>query len=124
MRLEAADRSRILLKIPRGTKATLFKVVIWKGTGEQQEVRSCWMADPDGRVQEGGPAHWPEPVTTKGDLNTSTTPDGAYVTDSLTAPEKNPWNRRVRFGGMDFFSDGKSAALCTHDGDIWIVTSI
>jgi hypothetical protein len=30
----------------------------------------------------------------------------------------------VRFGGMDFFSDGKRAALCTHDGDIWIVSGI
>jgi hypothetical protein len=25
---------------------------------------------------------------------------------------------------MDFFSDGKRAALCTHDGDIWIVSGI
>ena len=38
-------------------------------------------------------------------MNSSRTPDGAYVTDILTAPERNPWNRRVRFGGLDFFSD-------------------
>ena len=49
---------------------------------------------------------------------------GAYVTDSITAPVPNPWNRRVRFGGMDFFSDGKRAALCTHEGDVWIVEGI
>jgi hypothetical protein len=30
----------------------------------------------------------------------------------------------VRFGGFDFFSDGKRAAFCTHDGDIWIVSGI
>jgi hypothetical protein len=126
VRLEAADRSRILLKIPKGTKGSLFKVVIWKGTGEQQDKFASML---DGKplmvaFKKGGPAHWPQPVTTKGNLSTSSTPDGAYVTDSLTAPEKNPWNRRVRFGGMDFFSDGKSAALCTHDGDIWIVSGI
>jgi hypothetical protein len=73
---------------------------------------------------KGGPAHWPEAVVTKGVLNTSTTPDGAYTTDSITAPTDNPWKRRVRFGGMDFFADGRRAALCTHDGDIWIVSGI
>ena len=31
---------------------------------------------------------------------------------------------RVRFGGMDFFSDGKRAALSTWDGDVWIVSGI
>ena len=54
----------------------------------------------------------------------SKTPDGAYVTDSLTAPLDNPWKRRVRFGGLDFFKDGKRAALCTWEGDVWIVSGI
>ena len=67
---------------------------------------------------------WPEPVVLRGQLNTSTTPDGAYASDSLTSPEKNPWNRRVRWGGFDFFSDGRRAAFCTHDGDIWILSGI
>src|SRR6185369_10889427 len=73
---------------------------------------------------KGGPAHWPEPVITQGATNTSATPDGAYVTDALTPPLENPWKRRVRFGGMDFFPDGTRPALCTHDGDIWIVSGI
>src|SRR3954469_15627414 len=126
VRLEAAERSRVLLKIPKGLKASLFKVVIWTGTAEHQEKFPAMLEGKPqmAQYQKGGPAHWPEPVVTKGALNTSATPDGAYVTDSLTAPEKNPWNRRVRFGGMDFFSDGKRAALCTHDGDIWIVSGI
>src|SRR5207249_10777307 len=70
------------------------------------------------------PAHWPQDVVTKGVLATSKTPDGAYVTDSLTPPIENPWKRRVRFGGLDFFSNGKRAALCTWDGDVWIVSGI
>lgn len=126
VRLEVGERSRVLLKIPKGLKASLFKVVIWKGTADQQDKFPAMLkGEPQiAQYKKGGPAHWPESVVTKGTLNTSTTPDGAYVTDSLTAPEKNPWNRRVRFGGMDFFSDGKRAALCTHDGDIWIVSGI
>ena len=73
---------------------------------------------------KGGPKRWNQTVNLAGKLNTSATPDGAYVTDSITAPENNPWKRRVRFGGMDFFADGKRAALCRHDGDIWIVSGI
>jgi hypothetical protein len=124
--LEVADNSRALLKIAKGTSAALFSVLIWRGEAGKQSRIADW---PDGKSQmmayaKGGPAHWPEPVITKGALKTSSTPDGAYVTDSITAPEKNPWNRRVRFGGMDFFADGKRAALCTHDGDIWIVSGI
>jgi len=73
---------------------------------------------------KGGAPHWPQILKTNGVLNVSATPDGAYVTDSISAPVPNPWNRRVRFGGLDFFSDGKRAALCTHEGDIWIVEGI
>ena len=47
-----------------------------------------------------------------------------YVVDTLTAPEKNPWNSWLRFGGFDFFADGKRAALCTWSGDVWIVSGI
>jgi hypothetical protein len=30
----------------------------------------------------------------------------------------------VRFGGLDFFKDGRRAALCTWDGDIWVVSGL
>ena len=38
-------------------------------------------------------------------------------------PEKNPWNASIRFAGLDFFPDGR-AALCTWDGDVWIVSGL
>ncbi len=125
VRLEAADPCRILLKIPKGVRAT-FKVVVWSGPASRRDKFAIML---EGRPHlanyaKGGPRHWTETVVTKGVLRTSATPDGAYVSDSIIAPEKNPWNRRVRFGGMDFFSDGHRAALCTHDGDIWIVSGI
>ena len=50
--------------------------------------------------------------------------DGAYVVDQITPPIENPWKRRLRIGGMDFFSDGTRAAVSTWDGDIWIVSGI
>lgn len=124
--LGVVDGSRAVLKIAKGTAASLFSVVLWSGNAaglakvaEVVNVKPAMAA-----FAKGGAAHWPETVETKGVLNTSATPDGAYVTDAITVPTDNPWKRRVRFAGMDFFSDGKRAALCSHDGDIWIVSGI
>ena len=70
---------------------------------------------------KGGPAQWTEPVETQGVLGKG---EGAYVVDTLTIPEKNPWNSWMRIGGFDFFPDGKRAALCTWSGDVWVVSGI
>jgi len=61
VRLEAAEHSRILLKIPKGTKASLFKVVIWHGSAAQQDKFATML---DGRPQiaayaKGGTPRWP-----------------------------------------------------------------
>jgi hypothetical protein len=124
-RLEVAN-GRVLLHIPAGTEKTLFTIVYWRGQTEDAGVFAQFM---NHRPQitdivKGGPSRWHETVVTKGVLNASSTPDGAYVSDSITAPTENPWKRRVRFGGFDFFSDGRRAAFCTHDGDIWIVSGL
>jgi hypothetical protein len=47
-----------------------------------------------------------------------------YVVDALTLPVNNPWKAKMRIGGHDFFSDMTRAALCTWDGDVWIVSGI
>lgn len=126
VKLEVRDSNRVLLLVPKGTTKALFDVVIWTGNKEKaaagESLAKTKPALPD--FQKGGPARWPQTVDVKGALNTSETPDGAYTTDSITSPTPNPWNRRVRFGGMDLFSDGKRAALCTHEGDIWVVEGI
>jgi hypothetical protein len=121
-----AKDGHIALEIPKGTSPSVLKVTVWSGkAGAAEGLRQLASAAPVPKdFSKGGAPHWPEPVVLKGQLNASSTPDGAYVTDTITSPEKNPWNRRVRFGGMDFFSDGNRAALCTHDGDIWIVSGL
>lgn len=120
------DGSQAILSVGAGVKAGDFKVTLWSGpTASAGSFAQLTQGAPKlVDFLKGGPKRWNETVNLAGKLNTSATPDGAYVTDSITAPEKNPWNRRVRFGGMDFFADGKRAALCTHDGDIWIVSGI
>ncbi len=124
-KLVTAD-NRIVLQLPKGAAASTFKVVIAK-TAKADAGKFAALLEGAPKMIEfakGGAAHWPQAVETKGVLAASTTPDGAYVTDKLTTPDENPWKRRVRIGGMDFFADGKRAAVSTWDGDIWIVSGI
>ncbi|BCX46260.1 heme-binding domain-containing protein [Haloferula helveola] len=53
-------------------------------------------------------------------------PEGAWAVDviSLPEPDKNPWQSWMRASGFDFFEGGKSAAVCTWNGDVWIVDGI
>lgn len=63
---------------------------------------------------------FPEVVTTVGERAAD---DAAYVVDRLSEPAENPWNADVLFGGFDFFDDGR-AAICTAQGEVWIVSGI
>jgi glucose/arabinose dehydrogenase len=50
--------------------------------------------------------------------------NGPYVVDTITLPFKNPYDAWMRVSGFDFFPDGHSAAVCTWNGDVWIVKGI
>jgi hypothetical protein len=71
-------------------------------------------------LTQGGPVLFPDVVTTLGERAAD---DAAYVVDRLTEPVKNPWNADTLFGGLDFFDDGR-AAVCTTQGEVWIVSGI
>jgi hypothetical protein len=51
---------------------------------------------------------------------------GAWTVDNIEtpAPDRNPWQSWMRTSGFDFFEGGKSAAVCTWNGDVWIVDGI
>ena len=121
-----ADGHRLVLNVGARVPASSFKIVLWNGHEvDRPKFAELAAGKPEKiNVREAGSARWPELVETKGVLNFSSTPDGAYVVDQLTPPQENPWKRRVRFSGLDFFSDGKRAAISTWDGDIWIVSGI
>jgi glucose/arabinose dehydrogenase len=69
----------------------------------------------------GGPPQRTQEVTTAikpgGD-------DGPFAADTLALPEDNPWQSWMRPGGFDFLPDGKSAVLCTWNGDVWRVDGL
>ncbi len=116
------DGSRCLLVVPPSTTPTAFRLLV----SGQVNTLAMSLAKPQGSLDltphlKGGPAHWTQTVETKGTLGTG---DGPYVVDTITAPDENPYKSWIRFGGMDFFADGKSAALSTWSGDVWTVTGI
>ena len=72
-------------------------------------------------LTRGGPARWPDPITTTGTV--SADKDAAYVVDTIKLPDPNPWGAPMFVGGFDFFADGR-AAVCTFHGDVFIVSGI
>src|SRR5439155_4982795 len=50
--------------------------------------------------------------------------DGPYTIDVLPLPDDNPWRSWMRPGGFDFFADGRRAAVCTWQGDVWVVDGL
>ncbi len=61
------------------------------------------------------------PVTVAGTIGGE---PGAFQVDTITVPYDNPSKSYMRLTGVDFFSDGKRAAVCTMDGDVWIVSGL
>ena len=56
--------------------------------------------------------------TKKGDRS------GAFAVDEIPYPAENPYHSWMRIGGFDFMPGGKSAAVATWLGDVWIVDNI
>ena len=69
----------------------------------------------------GGPSRWPQALRTSGRMGSGR---GPYAIDAIIAPDVNPWDSWMRFGGFDFFKDATRAAICTWSGDVWIVSGI
>jgi mono/diheme cytochrome c family protein len=93
-----------------------------RGLGSDRGAVAAMLREPVriASYERGGPSHWDSTVVTKGVVS----PDTAdYVTDRVTLPLPNPWRRNVRVSDVDFFADGRAAAV-TFDGDVWIVAGI
>ena len=111
----------VSLRLPAGAAST-FRVVTWRGAASERAVVSALLQHPVAFApfETGGPRRWDSTVTTRGTVS----PDTAdYVVDRITLPIPNPWRRNVRVSDVDFFRDGRAAAV-TFDGDVWIVSGI
>ncbi len=129
---------RVVLRLPEVTKPSTITVAIGATLPEDlsrlkpvgarligEKDLSAGSSKPSiespGLYTKNFPTRFAQKVQTKGTLGNK---GGAYEVDLLTAPDKNPWNSWMRFGGFDFFADGTRAAVCTWNGDVWVVSGI
>lgn len=115
------NEDRIVLHLS-ATKTATFTLAITAGDAAAAKPRFAATktgGDPSALIG-GGPARWKEPLTTSGSLGKG---DGPYAVDTIATPDDNPWKANLRFGGLDFFPDGR-AALSTWNGDVWLVDGL
>ena len=120
------EDGHLRLRLAANSQPSRCKILLWSGPrAALPEFAALVKASPPPADLEplthGGPARWPEKLVTHGVLGTN---DAPYVVDTLTEPDPNPWHSWMRFGGLDFFPDGKRAALTTWNGDVWIVSGV
>ncbi|MCI0464826.1 MAG: hypothetical protein L0Z62_48500 [Gemmataceae bacterium] len=116
--------ARLHLKLPAMPKGGSLRLVVARlpadgGLDTFAGLLRGKVADLQPRTR-GGPSRWNQILETKG---TRAPNKGPYVIDPIDLPLDNPWRATLRFGGLDFFSDGR-AALCTWDGDVWVVSGL
>lgn len=121
-RLETANGFRCL-RIPASSTPRGLKVLLSAGAGDS--LRAFAKASPPFTplkpLTQGGPAHWPEVLRTNASIGPN---NGPFAVDDLTLPFDNPWFCQMRLTGFDFFPDGRRAAVCTWDGDVWLVDGV
>src|SRR6185295_17169007 len=117
-KLEVSGKAVIHLNIPAHATPVRFMLILWIGAkGDLASVKQV----PDlAALCKGAPPRWKDPVVVAGTLGKE---EGAYVVDTMTMPDPNPWKAWIRPTAFDLFADGR-AAMCTWSGDIWVVSGI
>lgn len=114
---------QLRLGIPAGRESLRFtvwqnEVVDGSRMGQPHETQEIPDSTADlTQLTKGGSKKWQQTIETTAQLG----PDaGPFAVDVLTPPDGNPWLAQMRFTGLDFLPDGRMA-VCTWDGDVWIV---
>jgi putative heme-binding domain-containing protein len=112
-----------LLRIPAAATPVALKLLLADGDGAALRAfaRTSAPAASLEPFTRGGPPRWPEVVKTPAVVGGDAE---AFAIDVLTHPASNPWNCQTRLTGFDFYADGRRAAVCTWDGDVWRVDGI
>ncbi len=122
IRTETLSGSVVLFLAP-SKETRRFKVLMSNGKPDELAAfaKTSPAPQPLKPLTEGGPKRWPEVLKTTVALGKN---DGPFAVDTFALPEKNPWNAQLRLTGFDFFPDGKRMAVCSWDGDVWIVSGL
>jgi hypothetical protein len=123
-----SEQGDVRLSIPAGEDSARLKLVYARVASADQLGRFEELLADSHPPQDlepltrGGPPKWTESVTT--DLTVIGEADGPYIAEAISVPHDNPYRSWMRLGGFDFFDDGRRAAVCTWQGDVWIVDGI
>ncbi len=123
---KGGDGGSLILQLPPGNDTMKFVVSVTRLTGGEpapSEVAALLNQEPLDlqALTTGGPRRWTEGLRTE----VVAGPDqGPFGVDILTAPASNPWLAQLRLTGFDFFADGDRLAICSWDGDVWIVSGL
>ena len=125
-KFEPTAEGHLRLRIPSGEPVTLklFSSRIKEGLMGMFGSMMIQNSKPENLValvQSDRERRWPESMKTKPRRMGK---PGAFVTEVITAPDKNPYRSWMRLGGFDFFEGGDRAAVCTWMGDVWLVDGI
>ncbi len=121
-RLDWEDEA-IRLIIPASGSSRVVKVLMSAGEAKALEAFAASMpaSEAPSTFTHGGPRRWTEVVKTQAAIGRD---DGPFAVDTLAIPEANPWLCQARPTGFDFLPGGQAAAVCTWDGDVWIVEGL
>jgi putative heme-binding domain-containing protein len=110
-----------LLDIPPGERVLTLQVMLSDGNADALKERAKKAPPKLEDFEKGGTARYPTIVKTafrKG-------PDvDAFAVDELMVPTSNPWHCQTRLTGFDFLAGGDRVAVCTWDGDVWMVSGL
>lgn len=118
-----------LLRLPPSAEAVRVKALLARNENDQTASALSVLAMVNAGAADlrnwtrGGPPLWPGEIAVKGQTRDD---GGPFAVDVLPVPNmgENPWNAWLRPGGFDFFPDGRTAALCTWNGDVWLVKGV
>jgi hypothetical protein len=122
-----SDEGDLRLRIPAGAEPLRF--TLWLARTDDtstldavvEKVRGAGPAEDLTALTTGGLRRWPQELVTEAVIGGET---GPFAVDVLAPPTDNPWLAQIRTSGFDFFPDGDRAAVCTWDGDVWIVSGL
>ncbi len=118
--LKTDNKGRTTVAIAKGTIAAKFKIVVAE---KPIDIAALTVSEDFAALTKGGPGLFPQTFEVKGQIDPSAALK-TYAVDLIPLPAENPWKAQTRFGGFDFFSDGKRAACSSWNGDVWIADGI
>ena len=123
--LAIGPEGRVTLRIAAADAQRRFKLIVAKVAAADRPALAQLIAASAGPVDLTAltaptPPHWAETVVTKGVVSDAAS---AYVVDTLTLPDENPYRALMFTSGHDFFSSGDAAVATVH-GDVWVCSGI